>query len=182
MCVSQANGTNAPDTTRRWDPGVNRLLCLVKILYRDCFGDFLLVIGWLITCYQLLVGPCVTCYTFQPINYNAVANLFRVHCVGWWWLTCLYPICGFDIYIGAIILASSCVCNWVWSTWGHHLKGSFTFFKRNGFFLKNQKMESEHADCSIHNTRACLCLSNVQCWVIESPFHVVLVVNIKPVP
>ena len=96
----------------------NRLLCLVKILYRDWFLWILLVIGRLISCYQFLV--CVTCYTFQPINYNAVANLFRVHCVGWWWLTCLYPICGFDIYIGAIILASSCVCNWVWSTWGHH--------------------------------------------------------------
>ena len=62
------------------------------------------------------------------------------------------------------------------------LKGSFNLCKRNGFFLKNQKMESEHADYSVHNTRACLCLSNVQCWVIESPFHVMLVVNIKPVP
>ena len=98
----------------------NRLLCLVKISYRDWFWwfftrywlvDYLLpIVGWLV---------CVTCYTFQPINYNAVANLFRVHCVGWWWLTCLYPICGFDIYIGAI-LASSCICNWVWSTWGHN--------------------------------------------------------------
>ena len=93
----------------------NRLLCLVKILYRDCFWWFL--VGWLPVTNCWLV--CVTCYTFQPINYNAVANLFRVHCVGWWWLTCLYPICGFDIYIGAI-LASSCICNWVWSTWGHN--------------------------------------------------------------
>ena len=106
VCVTgkwdKRTGHNAP-LRPRWDFLIV-FFVWSKSRTEIVFGDFWLIdyllpiVGWLV---------CVTCYTFQPINYNAVANLFRVHCVGWWWLTCLYPICGFDIYIGAI-LASSC--------------------------------------------------------------------------
>ena len=125
VCVAgkwdKRTGHNAP-LRPRWDFLIV-FFVWSKSRTEIVFGDFWLI-DYLLPIVVWLV--CVTCYTFQPINYNAVANLFRVHCVGWWWLTCLYPICGFDIYIGAI-LASFCICNWVWSTLDHHWRDLSTF-------------------------------------------------------